>query len=65
MRFHRLRDTFAVENLKKRIPMEDVSRMLGHSSIKTTEKHYAQWVQGRQDVLNRSVIASWAQQPAT
>lgn len=65
MRFHRLRDTFAVENLKKRIPMEDVSRMLGHSSIKTTEKHYAQWVQGRQDVLNKSVIASWAEQPAT
>ena len=64
MRFHRLRDTFAVENLKKRIPMEDVSRMLGHSSIKTTEKHYAQWVQGRQDVLNKSVIASWAEQPA-
>jgi integrase len=65
MRFHRLRDTFAVENLKKRIRMEDVSRMLGHSSIKTTEKHYAQWVQGRQDVLNKSVIASWAEQPAT
>ncbi len=59
MRFHRLRDTFAVENLKKRIPMEDVSRMLGHSSIKTTEKHYAQWVQGRQDVLNQAVIASF------
>lgn len=60
MKFHRLRDTFAVENLKKRISMEDVSQMLGHSSIKTTEKHYAQWVQGRQDVLNQAVIASWS-----
>lgn len=57
---HRLRDTFAVELLKKGVPMEEVSKLLGHKSIKVTEKHYAKWVQGRQDRLDNLVLASWA-----
>jgi integrase/recombinase XerD len=46
---HQLRDTFAVGLLTKGVPLEEVSKMLAHKSIKTTEKHYAKWVQGRQD----------------
>ena len=34
-----LRDTFAVENLSAGIPLDQVSILLGHSSIKTTERH--------------------------
>lgn len=40
---HRLRDTFAVEMLIADVSMEDVSTLLGHSSVKTTEKYYAPW----------------------
>ena len=60
MRSHRLRDTFAVDLLEKGIPMEEVSRLLGHESIRTTERHYAKWVKGRQDRLDALVVGSWA-----
>lgn len=40
---HRLRDTFAVEMLIADVSMEDVKTLLGHSSVKTTEKYYAPW----------------------
>lgn len=38
---HMFRDTFAVELLLSGVPMEDVSILLGHTSIKTTEGSYA------------------------
>lgn len=60
MTSHRLRDTFAVDLLEKGVPLEEVSKLLGHESIKTTEKHYSKWVKGRQDRLNQLVIATWA-----
>jgi len=56
---HRLRDTFAVNLLTEGVPMEEVSRLLGHESIKTTERHYAQWAKGRQDRLDSLVTATW------
>lgn len=56
---HRLRDTFAVDLLSKGVPMEEVSKLLGHGSIKTTERSYARWVKGRQDRLNKLVIGTW------
>jgi integrase/recombinase XerD len=57
---HRLRDTFAVDLLEKGTPMEEVSRLLGHTSIRTTEKHYAKWSKGRQDRADSFVTAGWA-----
>ena len=57
---HRLRDTFAVDLLTKGVPMEEVSKLLGHTSIRTTEKHYAKWVKGRQDRLDSLVMSTWA-----
>jgi integrase/recombinase XerD len=56
---HQLRDTFAVGLLEKGIPLEEVSKLLGHTSIKTTEKHYAPWVKKRQKRLDELVTATW------
>lgn len=56
---HRLRDTFAVDLLQKGIPLEDVSKLLGHESIRTTERHYSRWVKGRQDRLDALVTKTW------
>ena len=44
---HLFRDTFATKLLSTGVPLERVSVMLGHSSIKVTEKHYSPWVRGR------------------
>jgi integrase len=39
-----LRHTFATLALKAGVPLEDVSRMLRHDSVKTTERYYAKVV---------------------
>jgi len=59
MRSHRLRDTFAVDLLSKGVPMEEVSKLLGHDSIKTTERSYSAWAKTRQDRLDKLVTATW------
>ena len=53
---HRLRDTFAVALLTKGVPLQTVSVLLGHSSINTTERHYAPWVKARQIELEREQL---------
>lgn len=50
---HRLRDTFAVRMLLRGMQLEDVSRLLGHSSVKVTEAYYAKWVSSRKRRLER------------
>jgi integrase len=59
---HMLRDTFAVESLLSGMRIEEVSTILGHSSIKITERHYMPWVRARQTSLNVSVMNSWIKQ---
>jgi integrase/recombinase XerD len=56
---HMLRHTFAVECLLAGIALEDVARLLGHSSVRTTERFYAPWVKSRADRLEEVVKASW------
>jgi integrase/recombinase XerD len=56
---HQLRDTFAVNLLQRGIPMEEVSKLLGHTSIKTTEKSYAPWVTARRDRLDSLVVGTF------
>lgn len=52
---NRFRDTFAVELLLSGVPIERVSILLGHSSVRITEKHYAPWVRDRQVQLEADV----------
>lgn len=56
---HRFRDTFAVELLLAGVPIDQVSILLGHSSVRITEKHYSPWVQARQDQLEAAVKLTW------
>jgi integrase len=55
-----LRDTFAVEMLLAGVPLEQVSMLLGHKSVKITEKHYAPWVKARQEQLAANVRKAWS-----
>jgi len=57
---HRFRHTFAVELLLAGVPMERVSVLLGHSSVRVTERHYAPWVRARQEQLEADVRRTWA-----
>lgn len=56
---HRFRDTFAVELLLAGVPIDQVSIILGHSSVKVTEKSYSPWVRARQDQLEAAVVRTW------
>lgn len=62
---HRFRHTFAVELLLAGVPMERVSVLLGHQSIRVTEKHYAPWVRARQEQLEADVRRTWPLAPAS
>jgi integrase len=53
---HRLRDTFAVSLLEAGVLLDSVSVLLGHKSIKITERHYSPWVKTRQDALDREIL---------
>lgn len=55
---HRLRDTFAVRKLLSGLQLDDVSRLLGHSSVKITETYYAKFVVSRKARLERLVAES-------
>jgi len=60
---HRFRDTFAVELLLAGTPLDRVSVLLGHTSVRTTERHYAPWVRARQEQLEADVERSWKDDP--
>jgi len=48
-----------VSLLLKGVPLDSVSKLLGHSSIKITERHYAPWVKARQEQLEAEVRRLW------
>jgi integrase/recombinase XerD len=60
---HRFRDTFSVELLNTGVPIERVSTLLGHESIRVTERSYNPWVKSRQDRLDADLESAWAQDP--
>ncbi len=51
---HRFRDTFAVNVLVAGHSMRTLQLLLGHKSIKTTEKHYAPFVPAMQKALDEA-----------
>ena len=62
---HMFRDTFAVEMLLAGVPIDQVSLLLGHASVKITEKSYAPFVKARQIQLQESVRNAWKVAPPT
>jgi integrase len=60
---HRFRDTLAVELLLAGVPIERVSILRGHQSVRVTEKHYDLWVRSRQEQLEADVARAWKRDP--
>jgi integrase/recombinase XerD len=56
---HRFRHTFAVEMLLAGMPLERVSILLGHKTVRTTERFYSAWVKERQTRLEAEVKDAW------
>ena len=57
---HRFRDTFAVDLLLRGVPIDQVSIVLGHSSVKITERHYLAFVAARRQQIADSLRRAWA-----
>lgn len=60
---HRFRHYFAVKLLQAGVPVERVAVMLGHRSVKVTEKYYSAWTRTRQEQLEADVRRMWAELP--
>ena len=43
--------------------IEHVSVLLGHSSIRITERYYSPWIRARQEQLEAEIQRSWARDP--
>jgi integrase/recombinase XerD len=56
---HRFRHTFAVEMLLAGVGIGRVSKLLGHKTVRTTEKYYSAWVKERQQRLEAEVKDAW------
>lgn len=55
---HRWRHTFATDLLSRGVPVSEVAAILGNSP-RIVEKHYSQWIQSRQESINRAVMSVW------
>ncbi len=60
---HRFRDTFATELLLAGVPIERVAILLGHQSVKVTEKYYAAWTDSRQRQVEADLQRAWERDP--
>jgi len=53
-----LRDTFSANLLRKGRTIKDVAALLGNT-VAVCEKHYAPWVESRQQALEEAARATW------
>jgi integrase len=56
---HRFRDTVAVRLLENGVPLERVAKILGHKSVRVTERSYGPWVRALQETLEADVARVW------
>jgi len=49
--------------LQAGVPLERVSVLLGHKSLKVTDKHYNAWVRERQEQAEADVRRTWNNDP--
>ncbi len=54
---HSFRDTFAISLLTNGVDVFSVSKMLGHSDVKITDRHYLKLVEGYADSLSQKTRA--------
>ena len=57
---HRFRHTFATRLLEAGERIEDVSKWLGHSSVKTTERYYSHWTEDRTNAASEKLRKRYA-----
>lgn len=50
---------FAISLLLRGAELPNVSILLGHSSIRVTERHYSPWIKARQEQLEADVRRTW------
>ena len=53
------RHTFATDLLASGIPIEDVSVLLGHKSVRITEAYYSHRIKARRERLEERVQELW------
>ena len=56
---HRFGDTLATELLLAGVPLERVSILLGHQSVRITERYYAAWTDSRQRQVEADLRRAW------
>jgi integrase/recombinase XerD len=56
---HLFRHTLATDLLSQGVSLQTVSTLLGHSSIKMTERRYSHWIKGRQQKFEDEIKISW------
>jgi site-specific recombinase XerD len=56
---HQFRHTFATRLLRAGVPLDTVSIMLAHSSVKVTQKHYAAWTKERREKTEEAIRKTW------
>lgn len=57
---HQFRHTFANRLLRNSVPLETVSRLLGHTTVIVTASHYSKWTKDRQAEAEAAVRKVWA-----
>jgi len=56
---HRFRKTYGVDLLKHGVPLNMVSKALGHRNTVITERHYLKWVPALRDQLAEQIARTW------
>ena len=59
----RFRDTFAAELLLALVPIERVAILLGHQSVKVTEKYCSAWTASQQRQVEDDLKRAWERDP--